>query len=518
MASRTVTVLTLNGRRHQVKVEPNVTILEILERVCQKFSLNVNEYDLKHHNKVLDLSTMFRFTGLPNNALLEMAPATKVRTESDVMLVLQLEDGSRLEGTFKPSASLLDVLQQLCAEKANAEANPVMIYMRREVLWGSMPSTTLKSLGLTGGRAIIRLLQRKPEELRTQANVSAPLPCKEKSDDIDEPMSEPEKKSSPKEQQKKVTINPEFETEPEFSNESKKYKSSSDSPEPGPSCSKSEPHKTEYNPQDIEHEPKADSIINILGDREAVLYHLDSAERSSLELPDSFFELTTADARKIQADLKNKIRELEDAPLLTSQYRQLEEEKRILSQLGRYKTTVVRVQFRDRYVLQGIFKPHESIANVMTFVRNYLSDPTIEFHLYTTPPKNILSGDVILVEAQLVPTALLHFGCEHDCSPCTLLKPAFYEQLSNAAGATAVATRSRVDLVTGDDSRAIAADTPIETESESDRDMQQPSSSSSSAANTGRGQKPPTNFRPSSAVQPGASDVKMPKWFKPTGK
>ncbi|KAL1400415.1 hypothetical protein pipiens_002069 [Culex pipiens pipiens] len=93
--SRTVTVLTINGRRQNVKVEPNTTVLEILEQVCTKHNFNAAEYDLKHHNKVMDLSAMFRFSGLPNNALLEMAEAKKIRTEADVQLAVQLEDGSR---------------------------------------------------------------------------------------------------------------------------------------------------------------------------------------------------------------------------------------------------------------------------------------------------------------------------------------------------------------------------------------------------------------------------------------
>lgn len=320
-----------------------------------------------------------------------MVKTAKVRTESDVTLVVQTEDGSRLEGTFKPSASLLDVLQQLCKEKANAEANPVMIYMRKEVLWESMPSTTLKSLGLTGGRAIIRLLQRTPDELRTQANVSAPLSHKGKTDDgdedddyDDEPIYEQEEKSvasSPEEQPKdsEATIYP---SEPEEQPVSPKgYKKSKvyNSPEAGPSCSKSKAVETETSPK--EHKPKVEPIINIIGDREAMLFHLESAEKSSFEEPDSFFDVTISDVRKRANELSDDRKQYEEAPLMTNELRELEDNNRVLNLLARYKTTIVRVQFHDRYVLQGTFKPHESVADVMTFVRNNLSDPTIEFHL-----------------------------------------------------------------------------------------------------------------------------------------
>lgn len=92
-----VTVLTPNGRRQNVKVQPNKTVLQvvnvkaqfinpsthasiyfqILDEVCQKHDFQSNEYDLRHHKRILDLTLMFRFTGLPNNAQLEMVKVLK---------------------------------------------------------------------------------------------------------------------------------------------------------------------------------------------------------------------------------------------------------------------------------------------------------------------------------------------------------------------------------------------------------------------------------------------------------
>lgn len=92
-----VTVLTPNGRRQSVKVPPNKTVLQvcpsavitpqrqvnimeiqkILDEVCQKHNFQSSEYDLRHHKRILDLSLMFRFTGLPNNAQLEMVKVLK---------------------------------------------------------------------------------------------------------------------------------------------------------------------------------------------------------------------------------------------------------------------------------------------------------------------------------------------------------------------------------------------------------------------------------------------------------
>lgn len=147
--------------------------------MCTKQGFTANEYDLKHHNNVLDTTSIIRFTGLPNNAQLEMCTIQRARRESSVTLGVQLENGSRLTGEFNPVDSLWDVVQKLCPEEGTADNNLVIIYMRNEV-YGleALQRTNLRSLGLTGGRAMVRLVHRSPEELRTQANVSALLPAK----------------------------------------------------------------------------------------------------------------------------------------------------------------------------------------------------------------------------------------------------------------------------------------------------------------------------------------------------
>lgn len=109
---------------------------------------------------------MFRFAGLPNNGFLEMVEAPKKRQDEEVGLMLQLSDGTRLEGTYKPSTSLLDILKALCPEQATA-TDLVAVYMRTEVPALKLESTTLKDLGLFKGRAILRIIHRDPESSRT---------------------------------------------------------------------------------------------------------------------------------------------------------------------------------------------------------------------------------------------------------------------------------------------------------------------------------------------------------------
>lgn len=99
------------------------------------------------------------------------------------------------------------------------------------------------------------------------------------------------------------------------------------------------------------------------------------------DLPDEFFELTIQDARKLYRDLKSKRQQLEERPLQTSQLRNLEKEKRLLRQLNQYGRAVIRVQFPDRTVLQGTFRPLETIRHVHEFIRQFLRRPDSNFYL-----------------------------------------------------------------------------------------------------------------------------------------
>lgn len=146
--------------------------------MCKKQNLKPEEYDLKHHNKILDATVIFRFSGLPNNAQLELVPTTKIRSETEVILAVNLEDGSRLVGNFIPSDTLFSVLEQLCPDNLFGEKNPVVIYMRQEIYGQNLKTVSLRSLGITGGRAMLRLIDKAPEELGVQANVAALLPHK----------------------------------------------------------------------------------------------------------------------------------------------------------------------------------------------------------------------------------------------------------------------------------------------------------------------------------------------------
>lgn len=124
------------------------------------------------------------------------------------------------------------------------------------------------------------------------------------------------------------------------------------------------------------------SFFSQLGDRNAVLFMQDAAKAANLsDLPDSFFDLSVKDIKLLIKDLRNQAEGTVEQPLMTAKLREMEEEQKQLSQLNRYKTVIIRVQFPNRYVLQGTFTPYETIGTITEFVRSYLANPEIDFHL-----------------------------------------------------------------------------------------------------------------------------------------
>lgn len=123
---------------------------------------------------------MIRFSGLPNNCTLEMFPLETKRTSQNVDLCIQLESGERFQDTVPPSTILVDCLKKLCPNQFGAMKNPVVVYMRTEFYGNDLSSKCLKDIGINQGRSLIRLVDKNPEELKTQANVYVPLKPSEK--------------------------------------------------------------------------------------------------------------------------------------------------------------------------------------------------------------------------------------------------------------------------------------------------------------------------------------------------
>lgn len=334
---------------------------------------------------------MFRFAGLPNNANLEMVEIEKKREDqSDVVICLQLEDGTRLPGNFSSSSTLKEIIDSLCPAQSSEDQSPVIIYMRSEIHGDKLNTVTLKSLGLSaGGRALFRLLNTDPERLKFQANISAPLPQKPKSETIEDERPRPRSNVSQAAGSSGLfqftdvnQLKPKLAEAVKLDQEPMDIEEGLLEPLVPVTAPEIVEFKTVEKAEEAIEEDLPEPVINILDSRGTIIFSLDSMQKSSsMDLPDSFFDLTEYEVKKLYRDLKKQVEENDNRPLMTSQLRKLEENKKILNQLSIYKSCAVRVQLPNRLVIQSKFSTVESIAVVIEFVRKFLVNPEMEFHL-----------------------------------------------------------------------------------------------------------------------------------------
>ncbi|XP_048466661.1 tether containing UBX domain for GLUT4 isoform X1 [Rhincodon typus] len=632
MMAAAVTVLAPNGRRQQVRVAASTPLLQVLEEVCRKQKLDPKEYGLKFQRTILDLSQQWRFANVPNNAKLEMVATARrhAGTESKVRIALQLEDGSRLQYLFQSGLTLWDLLDHFpetrISEEQLLEAIPICVYMRDEIAGESaLKATTLKSLGLTDGSAIIRYVLKRsnvdaqnkamdlasisdkqpvnksesktvlikvvdgsatepgsvcsvddssPNGLSTEINLHRTMEefaekkvpsmdlTQERSKDNTDPFEKKDEDKLSAEQIRSESsenpsdgsaqlVAPDSSCPSEYSEVSDCSASSTknngslaltsfptggqdlansgmdrnqfnlDEPSkatahsstsagpPHPKKSKTVPQqsplKSSENIEPLKLEPlESSSSKEYLKpvDREPLVYHLDGKnpvqEPSDFEeLPDEFFQVTIDDVRKRFAQLKSERRRLEEAPLMTKSMR----ETYIKEKTERYPKVVLRVQFPDRYVLQGFFRPFETVGALIEFVKMHLIDPAISFYLFKTPPKVLLDQPAAtLFEANLFPAALVHFGSEvrMDCYICE----EFVKSPTSMSQADLTITSCIPRQVTPSTS-SLSCETAVQSPAQSGEEV-------------GERKQPMTHAASAREVQTDSS--KVPKWFKLPGK
>ncbi|XP_030361914.1 tether containing UBX domain for GLUT4 isoform X1 [Strigops habroptila] len=545
-----VSVLAPSGRRVTVRVGPGTVLLQILEEVCRKQGGSPSEYGLKFQRSVLDLSLQWRFARLPNNAKLEMVPVSnRVGIgNTQVRIALQLDDGSRLQDTFLCEQTLWELLNHFAKIREfmeqHGEFSPVCIYMRDEISGkDALEKTTLKSLGLTGGSAIIRVVMKKCSSSGQEEAVGAPVQCNEltvrqgsvegavdvplpqastfpkdldhgdeamplnsctdKQDSIREshasleelwPSAEPESTPFVPFFGDGQRLGDTFVAAPSLGLDMSSSKLPTTSSSPG---GPSKPKKSK-NSQELQKEQEQ------LVDREPLVCHLDLLEplpAGPEELPDEFFEVTVDDVRKRLAQLQSERKRLEEAPLMTKSLR----EAQLKEKLERYPKVVLRVRFPDRYVLQGFFHPSETVGILRAFVRSHLADADLPFYLFIAPPRTVLNVESLtLFEAKLFPTAVIHFGSE-ECRDCYLRSDLLSSAVSPSAADVLVARCLSKSLVPSASS-SLESTVPSLSEPEAGSDKktnEQPEPASAREA-------PPVLRR-----APG----KIPKWLKlPGGK
>ncbi|KAH3756903.1 tether containing UBX domain for GLUT4 [Pelomyxa schiedti] len=161
--------VVFGGRRYSVKVTPATSLSQVRDSACSNFGLQPAGYCLSKNGKPLDMSLIFRISGLAPGQTLDLTPCSTAG--KPVVVAIQPESGDRVVVSTPSSATLWDILN-LCAspsqpslakmvDKSGSYLQPVLYFMNREV--GGilvLQSTTLQQLGISSGSVLLRLTYR----------------------------------------------------------------------------------------------------------------------------------------------------------------------------------------------------------------------------------------------------------------------------------------------------------------------------------------------------------------------
>ncbi|KAG9129025.1 hypothetical protein Leryth_021709 [Lithospermum erythrorhizon] len=175
---------------------------------------------------------------------------------------------------------------------------------------------------------------------------------------------------------------------------------------PAPATMVTEPVKLEPKRVDRQMEVMEQMIII------RVFFSISENVAAKFVVPDSFFNLSSEELKR-EAEMRR--RKIDESKLLIPKsYR----EKQAKAARKRYNRTIIRVQFPDGVVLQGVFLPSELTSALYEFVSSALKEPSLEFDLLhpvlikrRVIPHSPAPGEkaITLEEEDLVPAALIKF-------------------------------------------------------------------------------------------------------------
>ncbi|KAL2885910.1 Tether containing UBX domain for GLUT4 [Ceratocystis lukuohia] len=180
-----VWVLGSDLKRTQVKVTPSTYLSDVLAEACKKFNISSDKYQLRHNQKLVDLSSPFRQSKLTSGAKLDLV--VKPKTPSIVSVAIQLPHpestqipAGRIISKFPSTFTLWQVLRQVESGPANQgrtlritdRATPISSTSGAGQLYYEMPTLnimgrefttfadfqkTLSQLGYNSGSVLMRL-------------------------------------------------------------------------------------------------------------------------------------------------------------------------------------------------------------------------------------------------------------------------------------------------------------------------------------------------------------------------
>ncbi|KAL2130982.1 hypothetical protein VTI74DRAFT_5704 [Chaetomium olivicolor] len=166
-----VEVVSTDLRRVKVKVTPGTYLVDVLGEACKKLNLKSDKYELKHKQKIVDLTSPFRTSGLGPGAKLELVQKSK--SASVVSIALDVS-GQRYTKKLPSDMSLWQVMRQFESTEKGLNVTgrgvpigtnsgqlyhevPVVNIMGREYSAMEDLQKTLSQCGISSGSIVLRV-------------------------------------------------------------------------------------------------------------------------------------------------------------------------------------------------------------------------------------------------------------------------------------------------------------------------------------------------------------------------
>ncbi|KAJ2449862.1 hypothetical protein EV183_004648 [Coemansia sp. RSA 2336] len=511
------TVLAESGRRVTVRPGPSDTLQSVVAAACAQLpgTGDPESYVLVHKNTTLPLATMVRLVNLPQGATLELKRASAPKKPTLVKVALQIVGAGRVINDFAPAATLWDVLAtaetqsngtlSLTARYSHAQPSaaelmprgmtgfvkdmyvaasgtkdgacaspkppssvvyqqPVMVVMNKEYSDNQvLQSTTLRSLGFTGGNVMVRLsFKQVPatlEDLHRVSSAASTAPTSPVSPSAHIPKAEKPSQPQPKSDAKQPN--------------------SQTTPEPAQTATEDE------------NAIKPNQEIRVFNAPPANAAPLSAR----FDLPASFYEVSSDEAKLVISAQRARQAESERG-FKSRKTEEAEAQQRREAFNQRHPQTAIRFRFPDQVQVQSTFASKDRVSSLYDFVASTLKAPQMLRALVLQPPVQDLAAlrSKSLLDAKLTPAAVVHVRLASDAgarpSTIALLKPS----LSGLAEPLEVPAETNNEQAQsaqpGEQSPLPLLSTP----------PPMPSSSPSPSAQNPEIKKP-------------ASSSKMPKWF-----
>ncbi|KAJ2849744.1 hypothetical protein IWW36_002410 [Coemansia brasiliensis] len=470
------TVLAESGRRVTVRPGPSDTLQSVVSAACAQLPGvgNPESYVLVHKNATLPLATMVRLANLPQGATLELKRASTLKGAklALVKVALQIVGAGRVINDFAPAATLWDVLvtaetrsngtlslterysqpeplaaelmprgmtgfvkdiyaaassngdgvtnsSESCASPKPTESKllyqqPVVVVMNKEYSSNDvLQTTTLRSLGFTGGNVMIRLsFKQVPvtlEDLYRISSTASTAPTSPVSSSTQPP------------------------TKPEHTGSSGAVSQTSAAKSNGVQPQLEARQANTQNTLTPEPAQTTDSPENSIKPcQEIRVFNAPPANTAPLsarfDLPASFYEVGSDEAKLVISAQRARQAESERG-FKSRKAEEAEAQQRREDFYQRHQQTVIRFRFPDQVQVQSTFASKDRVASLYNFVSSTLKAPQMLRMLVLQPPVQDLASlkSKTLIDAKLTPAAVVHVRLTSDAgtkpSTLALLKP-----------------------------------------------------------------------------------------------